>query len=308
MPYLTSESTIRSLIAEYTKASTLWIDTEVAEYNTRNPRLSLIQVLDEPADLSGERTFILDVLNQPHTVAEFIDKIMVNSKIEKVFHNASYDLKFLGGKKAKNITCTLELAKKIPYYALPVPNYQLKTLAEELCDFQNIEKQEQKSDWGRRPLTEDQIEYAYLDCIYLAQVHLNLIELNKEINPEPAAEDITALNARYAQIEEQWKVLNSEYEHLRERIKKAMQLQNVSETPYLKLSSYERTSVKVAFMELVQLVQNQSLDFDFPIALTQKLQKDLGENLEQLSVDVEKKTYWQLTSKNQESDAGQDEE
>lgn len=68
-----------------------------------------------------------------------------------------------------------------------------------------------------------------------------------------------------------------------------MQLQNVSETPYLKLSSYERTSVKVAFMELVQLVQNQSLDFDFPIALTQKLQKDLGENLEQLSVDVEKK-------------------
>ncbi|GAA6618992.1 ribonuclease D [Scytonema sp. NUACC26] len=308
MPYVTSESMIRSLIAEYTKADTLWIDTEVAEYNTRNPRLSLIQVLDNPTDLSGDRTFILDVLNQPHTVAEFIDKVVIDSKIEKIFHNASYDLKFLGGKKAKNITCTLELAKQIPYYALPVPNYQLKTLAEELCNFQNVEKQEQKSDWGRRPLTEEQIDYAYLDCIYLAQVHLNLIELNKEINPEPATENIAVLNARYAEIEEQWKVLNSEYEHLQERIKKAMQLQNVSETPYFKLSSYERTTVKVAFMELVQLVQNQDVDFDFPITLTQKLQKDLGENLEQLSVEFDKKTYWKLASKNQDNDEGQDEE
>ncbi|MUG94997.1 ribonuclease D [Scytonema sp. UIC 10036] len=308
MPYLTSESMIRSLIAECTKASTLWIDTEVAEYNTRNPRLSLIQVLDEPTDLSGDRVFLLDVLNQPHTVSEFIDKIMVNSKIEKVFHNASYDLKLLGGKKAKNITCTLELAKQIPYYALPVPNYQLKTLAEELCNFQEIDKQEQKSDWGRRPLTEDQLEYAYLDCIYLAQVYLNLIELNQEINPEPAAENIAALNARYLQIEEDWKLLNSEYEHLQERIKKAMQLQNVSETPFFKLSSSERKTVKVAFMELVQLVQNQDVNFDFPITLTQKLQKDLGENLEQLSVEVETKTYWRLASKNQETDEGKDEE
>jgi ribonuclease D len=308
MPYVTLESEIRSLIAEYTNADTLWIDTEVAEYNTRNPRLSLIQVLDNPADLSGDRTFILDVLNQPHTVTEFIDKIMVNSNIEKVFHNASYDLKFLGGKKAKNITCTLELAKQIPYYALPVPNYQLKTLAEELCDFHYLEKQEQKSDWGRRPLTEEQMDYAFLDCISLAQIHLNLIELNKEINPDPATENIALLNTRYAEIEEQWKVLNSEYEHLQERIKKAMQLQNVSETAYFKLSSYERTTVKVKFMDLVNLVQNQDVDFDFPITLTQKLQKDLGENLEDLSVEVDKKTYWKISSKNQDSDEGQDEE
>ncbi|GAB1544727.1 hypothetical protein NUACC21_74030 [Scytonema sp. NUACC21] len=307
MPYLTSESAIRSLVAEYTKASTLWIDTEVADYNSRNPRLSLIQVLDNPTDLSGDRTFILDVLNQPDTVAEFIDKIMVNSNIEKVFHNANFDVKFLGSKKAKNITCTLEMAKKIPYYALPVSNYKLKTLAEELCDFRTIDKQEQTSDWGRRPLTEEQIEYAYLDCIYLAQVHLNLVELSKEINPEPATEDIEKLNARYIQIEEEWKILNSEYEHLQERIKKAMQSQNVSETSYLKLTPYERTTVKVSFTELVRLLQNQDIDFDFPITLTQKLQKDLGENLEQLSVDIEKTTSWRLNSKNQEGDEKKDE-
>ncbi|MEC4817670.1 MAG: ribonuclease D [Scytonema sp. PMC 1069.18] len=300
MPYLTSASTIRSVIAKYTTAKTLWIDTEVADYNTRNPRLSLIQVLDDPQDLSGDRIFILDVLNQPETTAEFIDKIMINPQIEKVFHNANFDLKLLGNKKAKNVTCTLEMAKQIPYYALPVSNYQLKTLAAELCDFYNIDKQEQSSDWGRRPLSEEQIEYAYLDCIYLAQVHLRLLELNQEMNPDPAEENLTSLNLRYAEIEEQWKILNSEYEHLKERIKKAMHVQNIDETTYFQLKPYEKKSIKVAFTELAKLVQDQGIDFDFPITLTQKLQKDLGENLEQLSVEVEKTTHLRLVPKDEE--------
>jgi ribonuclease D len=308
MPYLTSANAIRSLIAEYTTAKTLWIDTEVADYNSRSPRLSLIQVLDDPTDLSGDRTFILDVLDQPEIAAEFIEKIMVNSQIEKVFHNANFDLKFLGNKKAKNVTCTLEMAKKIPYYALPVPNYQLKSLAAELCDFQNIDKQEQSSDWGRRPLSEDQIEYAYLDCIYLAQVHLRLLEFNQEVNPEPVEEDLTSLNIRYTEIAEKWKIINSEYEHLQERIKKAMQAQNLDETPYFKLTPYERKSIKVAFNELAKLVQDQGIDFDFPITLTQKLQKDLGENLEQLSVEIEKTTSWRLTPKDWEGNEVQGEE
>jgi ribonuclease D len=80
MPYLTLASEIRSVVAEYTKASILWIDTEIADYKSRNPRLSLIQVLDDPQDLSGDRIFVLDVLNYPDVVAEFIDKIMVNAQ------------------------------------------------------------------------------------------------------------------------------------------------------------------------------------------------------------------------------------
>ncbi len=230
MPYLTNAREINAIIAKYTQAQTLWIDTEVADYKSRNPRLSLIQVLDEPYDMSGDRVHLLDVLDQPDTIAEFIGKIMLNPDIEKVFHNASYDLKLLGSKRAKNVTCTLEIAKNIPYYLLPLPNYQLKTLATALCNFHNIDKQEQNSDWGKRPLTEEQIDYAYLDCIYLAQVHLKLLELQSKINPDPTTEDLALLGARYTQIEQQSQILNSELEHLQERIKKAMQAQDVSET------------------------------------------------------------------------------
>ncbi|MBO3457163.1 ribonuclease D [Aetokthonos hydrillicola Thurmond2011] len=307
MPYLTSASQMRLVVAEYTTATTLWIDTEVADYNKRHPKLSLIQVLDDPTDLSGDRIYLLDVLEKPDIVAEFVDKIMLNPAINKVFHNASYDLKFLGNKKAKNITCTLEMAKNIPYYLLPLPNYQLKTLATELCNFQNIDKKEQTSDWGKRPLTEEQIEYAYMDCIYLAQVHLRLIELSQQSNPDSATENLTALTARYTQIEHEWKVLNSEFEYLQERIKKAMQAQNISETTDFKLTSYERATAKVSFTELVRLAQSKNLDFDFPITLTQKLQKDLGENLEELSVDIETTNSWRLTPKKQENDQSNDE-
>jgi len=300
MPYLTSAREIRAIVAEYTDAKTLWLDTEVADYKSRNPKLSLIQVLDDADDMSGDRVYLLDVLVEPDIIAEFIQEIMLNSNIEKVFHNASYDLKFLGNKKAKNITCTLEMAKKIPYYLLPLPNYQLQTIATALCSFNNIDKQEQQSDWGKRPLTEEQIEYAYLDCIYLAQIHSNLLKLQAKANPEPATEDLTILSAKYSQLEQQYKLLNSEFEHLQERIKKAMQAQNISETADYKLSSYDRTTIKTTFTQLANLALNQGLDLDFPITLTQKLQKDLGQNLEQLSVEVDKTTAWRLTSKTQE--------
>ncbi len=302
MPYLTSAGEIRSLVAEYTNSPTLWIDTEVADYKSKNPRLSLIQVLDDAKDMSGDRVYVLDVLDQPDIVADFISKIMLNPSIEKVFHNASYDLKLLGNKKAKNITCTLEMAKKIPYYILPLSNYQLKTLALELCNFNNIDKQEQSSNWGKRPLSDEQIEYACLDCIYLAQVHRRLIELSQEISPEPAKEDLITLAARYQQVQQQYKIVNSELEHLQERVKQAMQAQSLSETSDFKLTSYERETVKVPFQELASLVQSEGINLDFPITLTKKLKTDLGENIQQLSVDTEKTTSFRLTHKNEMDD------
>ncbi|MBD2627811.1 ribonuclease D [Trichormus variabilis] len=302
MPYLTAAGEIRSLIAKYTKAKTLWIDTEVADYKSRNPRLSLIQILDNPHDMTGNRVYILDVLDQPDVIADFTLQIMFNSAIEKVFHNASYDLRLLGSKKATNITCTLEMAKKIPYHFLPLPNYQLKTLATALCNFHDIDKQEQSGDWGIRPLTEDQIEYAYFDCIYLAQVHLQLLALNSQISSDPATEDLATLSEKYTKIEQQRKLINAEFDYLQERLKKAMQLQNISENEYCKLSHYDRKSVKVKFSELFRLVENQNIDLDFPITLTEKLQKDLGRNLEQLDVDIEKTTVWRIIAKNQEDE------
>lgn len=179
--YLTQATKIYSLIKTFASHQTLWLDTEVADWQTPNPRLSLIQVLADPNDLTGDAAYILDVLDKPDLVAYFVNQIMANLNIEKVFHNASFDVRYLGGKEqAKNITCTFKMVNKLTRKhrsdRLNVSNKQLKTLAVELCNFFEVNKGEQQSDWGQRPLTEKQIKYAKMDTVYLAQVHRCLLE------------------------------------------------------------------------------------------------------------------------------------
>ncbi|MFE1747045.1 ribonuclease D [Coleofasciculus sp. H7-2] len=306
MPYLTEASKIKLIIDEYSKRQLLYLDTEVADYNTRKPKLSLIQILDDFTDVSGESVCILDVLEQPEIAEIFIEKIMLNPAIEKVFHNSSYDVKFLGKTKAKNVSCTLEIAKSIPYYLLPVPNLQLRTLAENLCYFPNVDKTEQGSDWGVRSLTENQLHYAKMDPIYLAHVHQRLLELTQLSSPNPEQEDVTALAQRYREIEQQWKLLDTEINHIQNRLKAAMQAQELSETKYFQLSSYERTTKKVAFNQLARLAEIHGIDLEFPVTLTQNLQKELGDLISELPVEEEKSTNVRLTPKEQEDEEDDD--
>ncbi|MBD2185867.1 PD-(D/E)XK nuclease family protein [Planktothrix sp. FACHB-1355] len=177
MPYLNEASEIIAIINKFASAKIIFADTEVADWNTAYPRLSLIQVLADTDNLNADRAYILDVLDKPDLVAYFVKQIMINAEIEKVFHNASYDLRFLGGSKAKNVTCTLRMARKITRDRLSVSNLKLKTLAAELCQFTNVDTEEQASDWGRRPLTEKQLKYAKYDTVYLAHVHQRLLKV-----------------------------------------------------------------------------------------------------------------------------------
>jgi ribonuclease D len=112
MLYLKDADEIIAILAKYVEARMLWIDTEIADFLTRSPKLSLIQILDNLSDHTGQNVTILDILEQPEVVDIFVKKIMLNPAIEKVFHHANYDLKYLGKTKAKNVTCTLEMAKK----------------------------------------------------------------------------------------------------------------------------------------------------------------------------------------------------
>ncbi|MUL35027.1 ribonuclease D [Gloeocapsopsis dulcis] len=300
MFYLENTNEASILIAQYSQEKVLWVDTEIADFNTRNPRLSLIQFLSEPNDITGQKVIILDVLDQPEVAEEFICKVMFNSTIEKVFHQASYDLKFLGKNKAKNITCTLEMAKKIPYYLLPLPNLSLKTLVEALCHTK-VDKSAQASDWGQRPLSDVQLNYAKMDPVYLAMIHQRLLQLQLIENPDPATEDLEALAARYLKLKQQLQLLSSEYEHIETRLKAAMQTQKVLETDNLKLSQSQRKTIKAEFAELATVIQEHGIEFNFPITLTQKLQKELGDIISELSLQVETTNSWRLTAQQSET-------
>ncbi len=302
MQYFVESDHIISLIDEYTQAKTLWIDTEVADFKSRNPKLSLIQVLNSYSDNLKENVCILDVLESPEITDIFIKTIMLNPAIEKVFHNAKYDVKFLGKNKAENVTCTLEMAKDIPYYLLPLPNLSLKTLAESLCNIVAVDKSQQASNWGQRPLTAAQLIYANLDPVYLYMVHQKLLQLKLVSNPNSNNENIALLAERYLKLKQQLQIIESECNHFDFRLKAAMQAQNVSETNSLKISSVERHTFKVEFNQLAEIANQNGVSLDFPITLTQKLQKELGEMLDQLNLQEEVSSSWRLTVKPPESE------
>ncbi len=196
--YLETVEEIHAFITYIKTFETLWLDTEIADWKTSNPKLSLIQVLADPQDTTGESAYILDVLNKPEIVAEFIDRIMLNPGIEKVFHNASFDLRYLGGKEAKNITCTLKIAKNISKQVLGTSNLKLKTLAVELCGFNSADiENEQGSDWGKRPLTKEQIKYAQMDVVYLATLHDHLLKFEPNM-PSPPSNSFSVTDVRVA--------------------------------------------------------------------------------------------------------------
>jgi ribonuclease D len=298
MFYLTEPDRIIQAITRFTRAKILWLDTEVADFQNDRSRLSLIQVLEEPLEeptnKSSDRVYILDVLDRPQLINIFIDKIMVDPAIQKVFHYAAYDCRYLGKNKVQNVTCTLEMAKQIPYYILPVNNYKLSTLVEYFCPGDRLNKSEQKSDWSQRPLSEKQLEYAKLDAVYLALIYSHLERLSQASNLQPEAEDITILTQRYRQIEHRWKLLDTEMEHLKKRLKQAMSVQNVKAIDGFKLSVQERNLKKVSFNDLAKVTQESGLELDLPIRLTKELQKQVANILNDLTIQEEVDKVLQL--------------
>ena len=293
MPYLTAANDIKALIAKISQAKILWVDTEIADYKS-NPKLSLIQVLADSTDSTGDTTFLLDVLDKPELAKDFISQIMVNPDIEKVLHNASYDIRFLGNDDAQNVTCTLKMARKIPAYILPLPNRQLKTLIETLCGIAYVDKTEQSGDWAKRPLTQKQLEYAKMDAVYLVQVHRRLREILAQCYPEPATENLTALGEKYQEIESQWKPLDVEFAEVKERFKAGMMAQKLKDSSYFELSS--SITMKVDFITLARLTQTEGIELNFPVTLTKEIQKQLGEIIADLSLEVEDIASWRLNS------------
>ncbi len=293
MPYLTAANDIKALIAKISQAKILWVDTEIADYKS-NPRLSLIQVLADSTDATGDAAFLLDVLDQPELAKIFISQIMVNPDIEKVLHNASYDIRFLGNDDAQNVTCTLKMARKIPAYILPLPNRQLKTLIETLCGIAYVDKTEQSGDWAKRPLTQKQLEYAKMDAVYLVGVHRRLREILAQCYPEPATENLTALGEKYQEIESQWKPLDVEFGEVKERFKAAMMAQKLKDSSYFELSS--SITMKVDFLTLARLTQTEGIELNFPVTLTKEIQKQLGEIIADPSLEIEDISSWRLNS------------
>ncbi len=147
------------------------IDTEFERRHTYRPILSIVQ-LCKP----NEEPKIYDVFKQPNEKLVELIEILSNDNIVKIIHACRQDVEAIyyrfGGLAIKNVFDT-QLANHI----LTGENeISYGALVKRYCDA-NIVKEKilQKSNWLKRPLTEEQVYYAKQDVKYLIDVYNKMV-------------------------------------------------------------------------------------------------------------------------------------
>jgi len=281
--FFEKDEEIISAIGKLKNCTKLYLDTEIADWKSKtDAKISLIQALPESKDTNTsdvdklrKNVVILDVLKKDKLIALFIEEIMKNEKIEKVFHNASFDLRYLGGHDAKNVSCTLKKARAIPKDLLKSENLKLSGLIHHFYESITPEKGEQSSDWGKRPLTEGQVKYAYLDPVYALLLDVKLDAFKKDHSKEidELVEKLkkTRLEAPKKEVLKKEPKVKVELKPKKEKVVKApVEKKEKKPRP-------ERISYSVSVQSLVQtLVDNKVQDLNFQLFLPKTLIDELA--------------------------------
>jgi ribonuclease D len=184
-----------SLIATAEQQQRIWVDTELADWNTRTPRLSLIQLRLEDGSLH-----VVDVLAPGMRAAyleSFAPRVLAAPQIEKWAHYARFERRVFGPDVVKNLRCTFDLARGVPYHRLPLRSLRLAMLVRHLFG-ETIDKSYQRADWGHRPLSAEELRYAAWDPEWCYRVHQRICPLIRSW--DAATDDPQAIATRYDEI------------------------------------------------------------------------------------------------------------
>lgn len=154
----------------YEKDDHLAIDCEMMGLNPRRDRLCVIQFMDSKNNAS-----LVQILPD-QSEAPNIQALFENPKITKIFHFARMDLTFLTAKlgiRVNPVFCTKIASKLARTYT---DRHGLKELVKEFFD-ENLDKQKQSSDWGKKILSKEQLEYATNDVRFLISMKHILTEM-----------------------------------------------------------------------------------------------------------------------------------
>lgn len=102
--------------------------------------------------------------------------LLEDAAICKVFHHATFDLRFLMSQwnaSAKNVACTKIAAKLL--FPNDLPNQRLQSLTSRFLGI-TLDKAQQKSDWSATDYAKEQIEYAVNDVQYLPPLYAAMSE------------------------------------------------------------------------------------------------------------------------------------
>lgn len=159
-----NDAALADLLARHAGADAVAVDTEFMRRNTFYPQVALLQLCFD------DRAWLVDPLALEDL--EPLRRLWADPSVVKVLHSPSEDLEVFGcwlGQLPEPMFDTQRAA------ALAGHDFGLgyRAIVAALCDV-DLPKDETRSDWLQRPLSEAQCEYAAQDVLYLLSVYRQL--------------------------------------------------------------------------------------------------------------------------------------
>ncbi len=145
-------------------------DSEFTGLTPGKDKLCLIQMCSK----DSKEVHIVQ-LNRETYKSPNLNKILLDSNIKKIFHYARKDLemiKYYLKIDVENVECSKLQSKIARGYS---DQHSYKALVKEFIGI-DISKQKQSSDWGKKNLDKEQLQYSATDVVHLHKIYE---ELNK---------------------------------------------------------------------------------------------------------------------------------
>ena len=157
------------LVESYLAETEIAVDTELHGLRLLRDNVCLIQICDDKNNVSL-------IKPDKNKTPPNLKRLLKDSNVTKVFHFAISDVAFIKTSlniEVKPFCCTKVMSKLIRTYT---QDHGLKDLILELHGKQ-INKEQQQSNWGESNLSQNQLEYAANDVLYLIKIYRKLLEM-----------------------------------------------------------------------------------------------------------------------------------
>ena len=163
--YIDTPGALQGAVSRLERFPVLGVDTEAAGYHRFLDRLSLVQIS------SPEENLLID----PLALEDLSDLggIFRDPAIEKIFHDADYDLRILD--RDQKLTVSGLFDTQIAAAFVGARSLGLGAIVEAYLGI-TLPKAFQRADWAERPLSEGMKDYAATDTVHLIELRERLKE------------------------------------------------------------------------------------------------------------------------------------
>lgn len=169
--YITTQSQLDSLLNNIKAEKLVALDTEFTRQTTYYPILSIIQVAIK---VKGEKkSYIIDCLSNLDLRDFFA--VISDKEIIKILHSCAQDLQifYLGSKQLPQAVVDSQVMANFCDFGT---NVGYSNLVKKIFN-KELNKDQQRSDWQRRPLSAKQVNYALTDVEFLHEIYEKFSEI-----------------------------------------------------------------------------------------------------------------------------------